>query len=77
MGTNDKPINVNVINLSDRMLTDDMIKVLKKGLGFCPSNIVNNEQLKIDLYKFIRELKLMKHFSTHFTSTNHDSRMIH
>lgn len=55
--------NVEAVNLSDQILTEDIISLLKKGLDFCPDYRDNICDMKIDLFKFIRRLKLQNHFS--------------
>ncbi|KAJ1143385.1 hypothetical protein NDU88_009694 [Pleurodeles waltl] len=53
---------VQVMNLSSLQLSMHEINVLKKGLGFCPSSKPDYTNIHIDLFKFIRNLKLKKFF---------------
>ncbi|KAJ1127339.1 hypothetical protein NDU88_005742 [Pleurodeles waltl] len=50
------------MNLSSLKLSMHEINVLKKGLGFCPSSKPDYTNIHIDLFKFIRNLKLKKFF---------------
>ncbi|KAJ1127337.1 hypothetical protein NDU88_005740 [Pleurodeles waltl] len=50
------------MNLSSLKLSMHEINVLKKGLGFCPSSKSDYTNIHIDLFKFIRNLKLKKFF---------------
>ena len=47
-----------MINLSDTLLSDIHIKVLSKGLTFSPTNAPNDFDLKVDLFRFYRNLHL-------------------
>ena len=49
-----------VINLSERLLPEDEIVVLGKGLTFCPDSDFDYAQTRIDVFKYIRKLKLKK-----------------
>ena len=52
-----------VLNISNRQLSPDEKTVLELGLSFSPSQkAYNKETLAIDLYKFIRKLKLREYF---------------
>ena len=51
------------VNLTKRSLTETEKSVLELGLTFCPSQKnLNKEQLALDLFNFIRRLKLREHF---------------
>ena len=50
-----------VINISDHTLTPPQSNVLSRGLSFAPTKRVNAFKLKVDSYKFFRQLHL-KHF---------------
>ena len=53
----------NIVNLSNRRLTDPESRVLELGLTFCPSvKDYNKEKVVDDYYKFIRRLKLAEYF---------------
>lgn len=47
-----------MINLSGTPLSDAHIKVLSKGLTFAPTNQLNDFDLKVDLFRFYRNLHL-------------------
>ncbi|OCT60972.1 hypothetical protein XELAEV_18046998mg [Xenopus laevis] len=47
-----------VINLSSKELSTDEITVLNKGLGFVPTNKCDPFILQVEMYKFMRSLKL-------------------
>ncbi|KAJ1163039.1 hypothetical protein NDU88_003502 [Pleurodeles waltl] len=64
--------SVQVINLSSACLSVHEINVLKKGLGFCPTSTPDYTNLHVDLFKFVRNLKLKKFFHNKVT-TNRDS----
>ena len=52
-----------IVNLSKRSLTETEKSVLEFRLTFCPSQEnLNKEQLALDLFNFIRRLKLREHF---------------
>ena len=58
-------LNSLVVNLSNRTITDTERSVLELGLTFCPSQKnFNKEKLSLDLFHFIRRLKLREHFYT-------------
>ena len=61
-----KEINIDqndvVVNLSSKDLKPDGIRILSKGLNFCPiPNKINEEQLSAGLDKFARSLQ-QEHF---------------
>ncbi|KAJ1139415.1 hypothetical protein NDU88_005788 [Pleurodeles waltl] len=49
-----------VVNLSKLDLEEDNIKNLSLGLSYCQPNHFEYEQSRIDLFLFIRKLKLLK-----------------
>ena len=54
-----KFVSQNVFNLSDRVLTENEIKVLDKGLSFVPAlEKLDRLRVKIDLEKLGRDIKL-------------------
>ena len=54
-----KFVSQNVFNLSDRVLTENEIKVLDKGLNFVPTpEKLDRLQIKNDLEKLGRDIKL-------------------
>lgn len=55
-----------VINLSKRQLSTEEESLLKLGLSFCPVTDWSYIDTRIDLFLYIRKLKLMK---LHATST--------
>ncbi|KAM4771055.1 CD109 antigen-like [Rhinophrynus dorsalis] len=56
-------MNLNVINLSNTILTEAQIYVLSRGLSFVPSNNFSLFDTIVDLNRFIRKLTLHKFFS--------------
>ena len=53
----------NVFNLSRRVLSEDEIKVLEKGLDFGPiQNKVNEPELRKDVEEFCRRMRIKWHF---------------
>jgi hypothetical protein len=56
--------NDTVVNLSSKDLKSAEIRILSKGLNFCPTpNKINEEQLSADLDKFARSLRIKEYFS--------------
>ena len=54
--------------MSSRNITEAEIKVFKKGLGFVPTpEKINRWQLKSDLEKFRRNIRLRMHFANEVT----------
>jgi hypothetical protein len=52
-----------VVNLSSKDLKADEIRILSKGLNFCPTpNKINEEQLSANLDKFTRSLRIKEYF---------------
>ena len=63
-----KFVSENVFNLSSRNITEAEIKVFKKGLGFVPTpEKINSWQLKNDLEKFGRNIRLRMHLENEVT----------
>ena len=56
--------SMNVVNLSKRILTPLEHNVLSLGLSFCPTSSLDFIQTRIDLFCFIRKLKLRFWFLT-------------
>jgi hypothetical protein len=51
--------HVTVVNLSSKDLKPDEIRILSKGLNFCPTpNKINEEQLSANLDKFTTSLRI-------------------
>ena len=52
-----------VVNLSSKDIKPDEIRILSKGLNFCPTpSTINEEQLSADLDKFARSLRIKEYF---------------
>lgn len=51
-----------VINLTEAVLKTAEIQILSLGLTYCPVNFFAYNQTRIDIFKFIRKIKLMKYF---------------
>ena len=63
-----KFVSQNVFNLSDRVLTENEIKVLDKGLNFVPTpEKLDRLQVKIDLEKLGRDIKLRIFYHNHLS----------
>jgi len=55
--------NDTVVNLSSKDLKPDEIRILSKGLNFCPIlSKINEEQLSADLDIFARSLRIKEYF---------------
>ena len=53
----------NIVNLSNKILSEDEISVLSKGLKFCPTpKEIDRAELKRDLEKFGRRMRLKWHY---------------
>jgi hypothetical protein len=56
--------NDTVVNLPSKDLKPAEIRILSKGLNFCPTpNKINEEKLSSDLDKFARSLRIKEYFS--------------
>ena len=54
-----------VVNLSSETFSDAEMSLLSKGLSFCPTAaFLNIQEIKCDLRKFDRNMKLAEYFST-------------
>ena len=54
--------NDTVVNLSSKDIKPAEIRILSKGLNFCPTpNKINEEQLSADLDKFARSLRIKEY----------------
>ncbi len=51
-----------VFNLSDKELSTEQTTVLSKGLSFVPHNVSNPFMVKVELFKFFRNVKLRSFF---------------
>lgn len=54
-------MDLSVLNLSQFTLNQDLTSLLKKGVGFCPTTQGDICRYKIDVYKYIRRLKIQKY----------------
>ena len=55
--------NDTVVNLLSKDLKADEIRILSKGLNFCPTpNKINEEQLSANLDRFARSLRIKEYF---------------
>ncbi|KAJ1196162.1 hypothetical protein NDU88_000035, partial [Pleurodeles waltl] len=52
-----------VVNISKSTLTDNQIRILDLGISLCPHVQWDYVSTRIELYKFARKLRLIKHFS--------------
>ncbi|XP_069599809.1 uncharacterized protein [Ranitomeya imitator] len=70
--------NLQIINLSSYILTDEEIRVLALGLSFSPMNRLDKFTLIKDVYLFCRKLvfKLMYHQPSIVDSLPHDERQV-
>lgn len=62
--------DLNVINLSSHILSEEEKLVLKKGLNFCPTHNLDKFELYKDLQLFVRKIILKKLY--HKQSANPD-----
>lgn len=53
-----------MINLSSRSLVNGDLRLLSKGLSFCPTARFQNFDFEVDMFKFERMLKIKQHFHT-------------
>ncbi|CAJ0949891.1 unnamed protein product [Ranitomeya imitator] len=51
-----------VINISNKSLNTSQLRLLEKGLSFCPTYKFNAFQLNVDLERFYRNLRLKAYF---------------
>lgn len=68
-----KTIEPKIINISTRELSNEEIKLLKRGLKFTPTPKSNTTELKTDIKEFGRKLRLLEHFND--SHTNHDNSL--
>lgn len=52
-----------IFNLSDAVFTEDELKILDLGLKYAPEKGIDKFEVYIDLQKFIRKLKIKKHYA--------------
>ncbi|KAJ1115323.1 hypothetical protein NDU88_003548 [Pleurodeles waltl] len=52
-----------IVNISKITLTDNQSRILNLGLSFCPHVQWDYVSTRIELYKFVWKLRLIKHFS--------------
>ena len=63
-----------ISNLSNRSISETKKTVLELGLTFCPSQKnLNKEQLTLDFYHVICQLKLNEYFHFNLPHNNHDN----
>lgn len=60
-----------VFNLSKKSLTTEQETVLRKGLSFVPSPRINPFSVKIELFKFLRNIKLKSFFNQSASENPH------
>ncbi|KAL7375956.1 hypothetical protein ABVT39_027248 [Epinephelus coioides] len=58
----DPECDLNVINLSNRPLTEHEVAVLSKGLSFVPCKKADSFKTRIEMFKFLRSVKLRAFF---------------
>ena len=61
-----KFVSDNVVNISDRVLTQAEVSLLSRGLKFCPTPVVDISAVKRDIKEFGRKLKCKAYF--HFNN---------
>ena len=54
-------VNIKIVNLSTHQLNKIDLKILKKGLKFCPPESYEHENIK-DVNNFCRKLRLTEYF---------------
>ena len=57
-----------IINLSKKELSHIEVQTLKLGLSFCPSKGFDFVQTRIDLFLFVRKLKLQRIYKSKITN---------
>ena len=66
-------VSGSVVNLSCKILTEDQIKLLSRGLKFSPTpRDIDKSQLKLDIEEFKRQMKLKWYFRD---NSNDDSSL--
>ena len=53
---------MNVFNLSSKPLSQTQLDVLNNGLSFVPTSHINDFEIKTDLFRFFRTIKLREFF---------------
>lgn len=56
--------DITVFNLSSKTLNASHLSVLNKGLSFVPTTQPNDFDIKVDLFKFFRSIRLREFFAT-------------
>lgn len=56
-------VDPKIINLSRRELNENETKLLKRGLKFTPTPSIDHQELKEDIHKFCRRLRLVEYFA--------------
>lgn len=69
------PTDIPVVNLSNKPLSPVHLSVLSKGLSFVPTARYNYFDTRVDIYKFIRKLRLRLYFKDHTPSEQDISRL--
>ncbi len=49
---------MNIVNLSSKVLPPDHLSLLNKGLNFVPTNQSKDFDVKVDMFKFFRSIRL-------------------
>lgn len=66
-----------VVNLSDKELTPDQVTVLSKGLSFVPTCNEKPFDVKVDLFRFFRKIKLKHFFGSNVTFEEQENVVRH
>lgn len=66
-------LNKRVVNLSSTILTDSELKLLRKGLNFCPTPLsIDFKDIQSDITNFARKLSLKEYFSKVTSDSDHE-----
>ncbi|CAG2222931.1 unnamed protein product [Mytilus edulis] len=66
-------VDPKIINLSNRKLDSDEMKVLNKGLKYTPTPPADTDTLSVDIKEFCRKLRLKNHFGDKESKTADES----
>ena len=66
---------MNVFNLSSKPLSQTQLDVLNNGLSFVPTSHINDFEIKTDLFRFFRTIKLREFFGRQNVPPNTDSNL--
>ena len=65
-----EPTGLSVFNLSSKILSPAHVSLLNKGLSFGPTTQCNDFDVKVDMFKFFRNIRLREYFSSPNSDTS-------